>query len=36
VAIRASGYPQADEAAATLVDPEDPDEVSIYFESLAT
>ena len=35
VAIRASGYPQADEVASTLIDPEDPDEVSAYFESLA-
>ncbi len=35
VAIRASGYPQADDVASTLVDPEDPDEVSAYFESLA-
>lgn len=36
VAIRASGYPQADDVAATLIDPEDPDEVSAYFESLAS
>ena len=36
VAVRASGYPQADDVASTLVDPEDPVEVSAYFESLAT
>ncbi|HUQ23312.1 MAG TPA: metallophosphoesterase family protein [Gaiellaceae bacterium] len=35
VAIRASGYPEAHDVASTLVDPEDPDEVSAYFESLA-
>jgi putative phosphoesterase len=35
-AVRASGYPQSDEVASTLVDPEDPVEVSAYFESLAT
>jgi putative phosphoesterase len=34
VAIRASGYPDAEGHAATLVDPEDPDEVSAYFESI--
>ncbi|HEX4929801.1 MAG TPA: metallophosphoesterase family protein [Gaiellaceae bacterium] len=36
VAVRASGYPAADDVASTLVDPEDPDEVSVYFESLAS
>ena len=36
VAVRASGYPQADDVASTLVDPEDPVQVSAYFESLAT
>ena len=36
VAVRASGYPQADDVASTLVDPEDPDEVSAYFESLVS
>jgi len=36
VAVRASGYPQADDVASTLLDPEDPDEVSLYFESLAS
>lgn len=36
VVVRASGYPQADDVASTLVNPEDPDEVSAYFESLAS
>lgn len=36
VAVRASGYPQADDVVATLLDPEDPVEVSAYFESLAS
>jgi putative phosphoesterase len=35
VAIKASGYPGADDLCATLVDPPDPDEVSAYFESVA-
>ena len=35
-AIRASGYPGADQIAGLLLDPEDPDEVSAYFESIAT
>jgi putative phosphoesterase len=34
-AIRTSGDPGADDHASTLLDPEDPDEVSAYFESLA-
>lgn len=34
VAIRASGYPGADEHAAQLLDPPSADEVSAYFESL--
>jgi len=34
-AIRASGYPDADDLCSTLLAPEDPDEVSAYFESLA-
>jgi putative phosphoesterase len=34
-AIRASGYPGADQLAAWLLEPEDPDEVSAYFESVA-
>ena len=34
-AIRASGYEHADDVCSTLLDPEDPDEVSRYFESLA-
>jgi putative phosphoesterase len=36
IAIRATGYPAADEVVSTLIDPEDPAEVSAYFESLAT
>lgn len=36
VAIRASGYPGADRIAGWLLEPEDPDEVSAYFESIAT
>jgi putative phosphoesterase len=35
-AIRASGYPGADQMAGWLLQPEDPDEVSAYFESVAT
>jgi predicted phosphodiesterase len=34
-AIRTSGYPDADALCSTLLEPEDPDEVSRYFESLA-
>ena len=34
-AIRASGYVEADALCSTLLDPEDPDEVSTYFESFA-
>ncbi len=34
-AIRASGYADADALCATLLDPEDPDETSRYFESVA-
>ena len=33
--IRASGYPAADDLAATLLEPPDPDLVSAHFESLA-
>jgi putative phosphoesterase len=36
VAIRASGYPGADQIAGWLLEPQDPDEVSAYFESVAT
>jgi putative phosphoesterase len=36
VAIRASGFPNADDLCSTLVDPEDPEETSAYFESIAT
>jgi putative phosphoesterase len=36
VAIRASGYPGADQIAGWLLEPEDPDQVSAYFESVAT
>lgn len=36
VAIRTSGYPGADQIAGWLLDPQDPDEVSAYFESVAT
>ena len=35
-AIRTSGYPGADQIAGWLLDPEDPDEVSAYFESVAS
>ena len=35
-AIRTSGYPAADQLAGWLLEPEDPDEVSAYFESVAT
>ena len=35
-AIRASGYPGADQIAGWLLEPEDPDAVSAYFESVAT
>jgi hypothetical protein len=34
--MRTSGYPGADQIAGLLLDPEDPDEVSAYFESVAT
>ena len=34
--IRASGYPSADQVAGWLMEPEDPDAVSAYFESIAT
>jgi putative phosphoesterase len=34
--IQASGCPGADQIAGLLLDPEDPDEVSAYFESIAT
>jgi putative phosphoesterase len=36
VAIRASSYSGADQIAGWLLEPEDPDEVSSYFESVAT
>ena len=35
-AIRASAYPSAEQIAGWLLEPEDPDEVSAYFESVAT
>ena len=35
-AIRTSGYPGAEQIAGWLLEPEDPDEVSAYFESVAT
>ena len=35
VAIRASGYPEAESFSTTLLEPPDPDEVSAYFESVA-
>jgi putative phosphoesterase len=35
-AIRGSGYPQVDEFCKLLLEPENPDEVSAYFESVAT
>ncbi len=35
-AIRGSGYPQADDLCSILLEPKDPDEVSAYFEILAT
>ncbi|HWH05560.1 MAG TPA: metallophosphoesterase family protein, partial [Gaiellaceae bacterium] len=35
-AIRTTGYPGADEHARLLLEPEDPDAVSAYFESVAT
>ena len=35
-AIRASGYPDADDNSSSLVEPKDPDEVTAYFESIAT
>ena len=35
-AIRTSSYPGADQIAGWLLQPEDPDEVSAYFESIAT
>ena len=34
-AIRASGYPDAEQLAGWLLEPEDPDEVSRYFKSIA-
>jgi hypothetical protein len=34
--IRTSSYPGADQIAGWLLDPEDPDEVSAYFESVAS
>ena len=36
VAIRASGYPHKDDMCSWLLDPKDPDEVSAYFESIAS
>jgi len=36
VAIRASGYPDAEAMCSMLLDPKDPGEVSAYFESLAS
>jgi predicted phosphodiesterase len=36
VAIRTSAYPGAEQIAGWLLEPEDPDEVSVYFESVAT
>jgi putative phosphoesterase len=36
VAVRASGYPEAEGLCKMLLEPEDPDEVSAYFESVAT
>ena len=30
------GYPEAEDLCSTLLDPKDPDEVSAYFESLAS
>jgi putative phosphoesterase len=36
VAIRASGYPEAENLCKSLLEPEDPDEVSAYFESVAS
>jgi len=36
VAIRASGYPEAETLCKMLLEPEDPDEVSAYFESIAS
>ena len=35
-AIRASGYPDAEDKSSWLLEPKDPDEVSAYFESIAT
>jgi putative phosphoesterase len=35
-AIRGTAYPDADELCSTLLEPDDPDEVSAYFESIAT
>jgi hypothetical protein len=35
VAIRATAYPEAEQLAAWLLEPVDPDEASAYFESLA-
>ena len=34
-AIRATGYPRADELAGWLLDPPDPDEISAFFEGQA-
>ena len=36
VAIRASGYPEAESFCKLLLEPEDPDEISAYFESIAS
>jgi hypothetical protein len=35
-AIRTSAYPNAEQMIGWLLEPEDPDEVSAYFESVAT
>jgi diadenosine tetraphosphatase ApaH/serine/threonine PP2A family protein phosphatase len=35
-AIRGSGYPEAEYLCKTLLEPPDPDEISAYFESVAT
>jgi len=35
-AIRTTTYPNAEQMAGWLLEPEDPDEVSAYFESVAT
>ena len=36
VLIRSTDYPSAEQLAGWLLEPEDPDEVSAYFESVAT